>query len=210
MDAPLPDGLVEEWERLLKLPPSMEVPFSSPIAFPLQRRRELTRMLHAVRKAQTVVDVGSDKGGGVYCWCVCLPKLRRVVVCEPRGVPYAKLFEHAFPWLEFVWHAGPSSTLSVPDGVDVAFLDGDKLRFAEDFHTVWPSVTRGGWVFFHDIQIEQPRAAFEQCKRYGSYSFMYVNTSEYKERSGRPARTAHDAWLLHWQNSSCGVGGVQK
>ena len=41
----------------------------------------------------TIYEIGADKGGGLYHWCMSCPTVKHVIACEIRGLPYKELFE---------------------------------------------------------------------------------------------------------------------
>lgn len=187
---------------------------------------------------QTVMEIGADKGGGLWTWCKCLPTLKRVIACEIRGTPYSGLFERAFPHIRFLWlpcssltdaavatvknflmlHAeqvGEDGNAAVmrPAKIDVLFIDGDKSWFHSDFTAYLPLMDSSkGVVFMHDVTDPAPGSAFEIC-RAGFRSEVIIDRSDAdeecrREAQGIAATTAHQHWLRHWRGTSCGVGVI--
>jgi hypothetical protein len=210
-DAPFPEGMVDAWEEFLEAPRSRTLDdiFDSGLLFPLQRRVEMERMMEIATLIQprTYMEIGADKGGGLWAWCQYMPSLRRVIACEIRGVPYRDYFETAFPHIKFLWL--PQSSFAEPtvmqvwrwltsarlprgdkgnkgDGIDVLFIDGDKSYFKEDFdayNNVFYNnqkclMNRPGIVFMHDIQDEVPYNAYWSVHSRGYKHEEIIDTSE--------------------------------
>lgn len=230
MDAPLPDGLVAEIERVIatdKEPGGRNVydaVFDSGLMFPLQRKRELDVMIQLARSVdpRVVMEIGTDKAGGAYHWLKALD-LDLFIGVEIRGVPYAKLLSESF-YASQLWYAASSYDRETVESIrdvllseayliDVLFIDGDKANFYKDFTTYIDMVQKGGIVFMHDIQDEAPRRGFEQARKHPRVrrSETIVDTSEVdvalaRESQGLPPASAHEGWLRHWRGRSCGVG----
>ena len=215
------DFLSAEASRATNLDVYDEV-FERPLMFPLQRKNELAAMIRCVRpyNPHTVMEIGTDKGGGLYHWCKCLPTVNRVSACEIRGTPYSTLFEQAFPHIGFLWlpfsSYDPKSVGIVRSWlgdttIDCLFIDGDKSAFLLDFDAYLPLMSDNSVVFMHDIQIEQPRTAFETLRARGYRVSILIDTTEARESlelamRGGPLRSAHDQWLRYWGEASAGVG----
>jgi hypothetical protein len=256
MDGPLPDGLAQQWEEFLSgplhkiggrqpatFPASVRVNASvigDNLLFPLQRGKEMAWMLRKAASINptTVMEIGADKGGGLYHWCI-LPTVQRVIACEIRGTPYARAFEKGFPHIEFLWLPCSSYDKPAPgmvhdfltkpltergnrnDGsvdklthrIDCLFIDGDKSFFEMDFDTYLPMMAADGLAFFHDIQDEVPGYQYHcVCNRRYRHEEC-IDRSEALEACRRhqhdiPPANAHEGWLRHWAGRSCGVGCV--
>lgn len=198
--------------------------FDSPTFFPLQRKKELAWMMQQARKLKprTVMEIGTDKGGGLFHWIKSLPTVTNVIACEIRGTPYSSLFEQSFPETKFLWMPHCSRT---PDlrrtirksfgGIDCLFIDGEKARFEDDFDHYLPLMMPGGLVFMHDVTDPSPGEAFRRVKEKTRFECAtYVNTEdsqravrEFKE--GTPDDTIYEGWLRHWNGRSCGVGLIK-
>jgi predicted O-methyltransferase YrrM len=198
--------------------------FNSPLFFPLQRVRELEKMICIARSAKPriVMEIGADKGGGLYHWCKCLPSVERVIACEIRGTPYCDLFERYFPEIDFLWlPQGSMDWRSVEavrkwlgkDTIDILFIDGDKGTFLTDFNHYVGEMKPGGVVFMHDVQDSPPKLDFEtvalqwRTERIIDTSEVQDANERAKLNGGRPV-TAHDGWLMHWNGRSAGVGVI--
>lgn len=229
MDAPFPDGMlncIEEFFRddHLRLPGENiyhEV-FDTPLFFPLQRKTELIEMIKIAKEysPRVVMEIGADKGGGLYHWCKCLTTLRVMIACEIRGCPYQKLFNQNFPQLDFMWIERGS--LPPPDlssakerygGIDVLFIDGDKGRMYQDFNAYLPYMNKNSVVFLHDIRDGMPKAAFEKIRDDGYMTETIINIADVfdaieREARSEPAANPYEGWLRHWRGRSCGVGVV--
>lgn len=225
MDAPFPEKMVESIRRFLTnvhptLPPGQDVypeVFYSDLFYPLQRMRETEQMIQVARplSPRTVMEIGADKGGGLYHWCKCLPTVENVIACEIRGLPYDTDFQVAFPDLDFLWL--PQSSYDRPtveqvrrwlakDGlvIDVLFIDGDKGGFHLDFDAYLPLMHPHGVVFLHDVTDPPMSDVFARLrKRYRSNHI--VDTSEVATAVGN---TPYEGWLRHWQGRSCTVGVI--
>lgn len=223
-DAPFPAGLVPAWERLLADPARLvldpdsgvcEAAFDDALIFPLQRKRELAKMLAIARRARpkTVMEIGADKGGGLLHWCL-LPTVELVVACEIRGCPYWDLLPRAFPHIHFAWMERPSLPAAAPPKpIDVLFIDGDKLGFVEDFDAYLPLMAPDGVVFMHDVRDREPAKAFGVIQGRGYRTEVIFDVSEYaeeweREQQGLPPANPHAGWLRHWRGQSCGVGVI--
>jgi hypothetical protein len=216
MDDSLPPTLVSDWAGLLAGPHSSDAVFDHPVLFPLQRKSELRRMLQAAGSPTVVMEIGADKGGGLYHWCT-IPSVKAVVACEIRGTPYSAVFEAAFPHIDFLWL--PYSSL-IPETVErveswlggrkinTLFIDGDKSYFDKDYGLYSPFVD--GTVFFHDIQDESTGAAWQRVKRTvdASRCSEILDVSDWQSTS-HPPRTCHEGWLQYWKGASCGVGVIK-
>lgn len=210
--------------------------FQRPDFFPLQRQYEMREMIRIARKVNpsTIMEIGTDKGGSLYHWCMCL-NATRVIACEIRGTPFRGDFERAFPHIQFLWLPYSSYgealtyrkgiTQPTPDVVaewlddkhqlDCLFIDGDKLKFTLDFDLYRPMVSDKGVVFMHDIQDSPgPKESFQTVIKRG-YSYKAVidtresETALQRERDGFPASTSYEGWLRHWRGRSCGVGVIK-
>jgi len=224
-----PEHFLEDWQAFFATESerpagldSYDDIFRSPCAFPLQRRRELERMIRIARKVEprVVVDIGTDKCGGLYHWCKCFSTVERVVSIELRGCPCSALFEQHFPTVDFLWIADSSYSdqtvrrvvqFLADQAVDVLFIDGDKGATMHDFATYSPIVRKGGVVFIHDInEPGHPRETFDELAK--TYSTeRIVDTTESEEAMERqeryvPIDTAYETWLRYWCGRSAGVG----
>jgi hypothetical protein len=242
MDAPFPEQMMPDIERFFrdvhpKLKPGQllypEV-FETGYFFPLQRQRELRAMMLLASdvRPRTVMEIGADKGGGLYHWCM-LPTVENVIACEVRGTPYYRLFIDQFPKIKFHWmpcssYGGPgrrsveyflqtkASGPTIP--IDCLFIDGDKLAFEKDFDLYWPLVRDGGLVFLHDIRDHGPREAWSNilAKLPGGTWWHEVidiedaNEAIKRENAGIPPANAHESWLRHWKGKSAGFGVLPK
>ena len=232
MDAPFPPGMVEEIEKFFAedsfRQPGLdyyEAVFRTQLFFPLQRKAELAWMMQIARKVcpTTVMEIGADKGGGLYHWCKCLLSVRRVIGCEIRGTPYQSEFAKAFSQINFVWMERGSlpppaivrDPLLANHKIDVLFIDGDKNRFLEDFDAYRPLMSNHGVVFMHDINEHGSpmRRAFDTVAARGYPHAVVIDTTEsaeakMRELDGIPASNPHEGWLRHWNGRSCGVGAI--
>lgn len=230
MDGPFPTGMVDAWKTFLGSDHLRESGrdcyddvFASSLFFPLQRKLETAEMIQLARSIapRTVMEIGADKGGGLYHWIKGILSVQAVVGCEIRGTPYAPLFEQAFPNVKFQWIEGssyhPHAVTSVRRwlhgwGIDVLFIDGDKSNFLTDFEAYLPMMSKRSIIFMHDIDDDGPRDAFvEVSKRFRTERI--VNTSETltalaRERDGISPSCSHESWLRTWRGFSCGVGVI--
>jgi hypothetical protein len=202
--------------------------FKTDVFFPLQRPHELERMIQIARSINptTVMEIGADKGGGLYHWCKCLGSVEQVIACEIRGIPYYGLFDKQFPGIEFLWLPKSSYDCpklvkdwlrSSPSGgtIDVLFLDGDKSWFYRDFELYLPFMSRDGIVFVHDITDPAPGEAWENIlmrpERFRFERIIDVSDAEAavsRQQMGIRSTCPHEDWLRHWQTRSCGVGVI--
>jgi hypothetical protein len=230
-DAPLPPEYLPSVEKFLagsagyQSGNSCPAGFESDWMFPLQREKELQRMVRLAWPfaPRTLVEIGADKGSGIFQWCKCLPSLEKVVAIEPRGCPYGPAMAKAFPGIQFLFIGQGSLDRGVGEsvynfvggkGLDVLFIDGDKTGMARDFHHYRNLYHTGTLIFFHDICDESPRAGFEEVIRDFRLPHMRIIDTEdaelacMREMKGIAPAHAHEGWLRHWKGQSCGVGVV--
>jgi len=232
MDTKFPDGMMDDIRNFFKyvhpkLTPGQDIyheVFDRPLFFPLQRKEELRRMIQIARKIKpkVIMEIGADKGGGLYHWFQSIPTTQLVIPCEVRGVPYSGEFRKAFPKILHVpiEHSSYSQdavtiTKNVLGGtrIDVLFIDGNKLEMVRDFDTYLPMMNTPSIVFMHDVTDNEPQASFETIRNRGYRTEVIWNTLEsfealQRERKGIPPKNAHEAWLRHWKGKSCGVGVI--
>lgn len=232
MDADFPAEMMPEIEAFLaedyKRPRGRDIydeVFETGLFFPLQRKRELIKMIDLAREVdppRTVMEIGADKGGGFYHWCKCFTTVHRAICNEIRGTPYAAAFEAAFEEIEFCWAPGssrdPANIAKIRDfldgtAIDVLFIDGDKDGMLKDFDTYLPMMKKGGLVLLHDVRDPGPAKAFAALsKRYKTRHILDISeVEEALERAARgvPAANAHEGWLRYWQGASCSVGVIR-
>lgn len=232
LDAPFPEGLVDDVASVLAddaaRPRGLNYyadVFNSDLFFPLQRQKELAWMMERARVIQpvTVMEIGADKGGGLYHWIKCLPSVRNVIACEIRGTPYSAEFEKAFPEHFFLWmpHSSRDPDIRVMikrlvQSINCLFIDGDKGTFEEDFDFYLPLLSPDARVFMHDMQDDSPRRAFDRVSaRSGWRGEVFIDRSDAdaaveREKKGLPPDGPHEAWLRHWKGRSCGVGMLRR
>lgn len=209
--------------------------FENGVFFPLQRKRELEWMHGMARRVNdgfgplVAMEIGAASGASVYHWLMCHPGICRFVAVEISGIPYQRIFEKAFPDVEFLWLEASSYSPETFDRVreflgadgrlDCIFLDGDKNAFESDFEYYWPLVKPGGMAFIHDIfwtpDDGVPTSRFFQSLRRFFPTSSNVDLSEGFEElalqsEGKPPRNSYHEWLRHWPTMSCGVGVVHK
>jgi len=216
-----PDGMLDEIERFLVTDSHYLDVFTTARFFPLQRKNELKAMLSiaSLVKPKVVYEIGADKGGSLYCWCKFSPSVERVIACEVRGTPYKKLFERAFPKIDFLWIEESSfreETVDLvsgwlgDDSIDCLFIDGDKSNFLTDFEQYIPMVSPFGIVFMHDIQDEHPGRDYQSVVRKGYKTVRLIDTTESVELvlSDKEPKDSYESWLLTWYGRSAGVGVI--
>lgn len=190
--------------------------------YPLQRMKEARRMIEiaAAIRPRTVMEIGADKGGGLYHWCQ-VPTVTHVIGCEVRGTPYAAEFEQGFPGRRFLWLPQSSyeaRTVSLvrtwlgARKIDCLFIDGEKTQFLTDFKAYRPLMSRDGIVFLHDITESPMRDVFLELAR-SHRSEEIVNREESEAAVERaklklPVGSPYEGWLRHWHGRSCGVGVI--
>ena len=227
----LPANLVEQFETFFEKEDTRkpgqnvyEEIFDSAILFPLQRKREMAFMMQCARAIapRVVYEIGSDKAGGLYHWCKCLPSVDRVIACEIRGLPYADVFEKAFPHIDFLWIPDSSYDSTIVsevskwlknDQIDCIFIDGDKHNFDTDFFAYFPLLNPNGLAFFHDIQDESTRRGYDKVVNCGFNHEEHIDLSESheavkREKEGVVCSNPHEQWLRYWGGRSAGVGLV--
>lgn len=192
--------------------------------FPLQRMGEAAAMIELARPIppRVVMEIGADKGGGVYQWCQSLPSVEMVIACEIRGTPYASRFEAAFPGKRLIWLPKSSLKIRARDDVarrlgdrqiDVLFIDGDKSFFELDFDLWAPLMQPRGVAFFHDVTDPEPGRAFWSVVKRGYRHDVIIDRLDAdracaREAEGLPPASSHEGWLRHWKGRSCGVGVI--
>lgn len=237
MHDPFPDGMLDDIDKFFALEstrkPGLDIypsVFETALFFPLQRQRELEAMIQEARRVdpRVIMEIGADKGGGVYHWCKCLsPEI--IIASEIRGTPYASRFETHFPRIQFYWMRGSRDREGFGDlkkwlhqrmeFIDVLFIDGDKDGFMEDFITYRPFMNPRGVVFLHDINIlgfghtTAMHQAFLDLQSKGYQTREIIDVSDTHrslqlEKLGHPPANPHEGWLRHWRGKSCGVGVI--
>lgn len=213
-DPPLRADLAQVWAEALS-DPNLDV-WNHPVLFPLQRRNEHRAMINAARTIgpKTIVEIGADKGGSAYLWLKEFPRLERMCIIEPRGVPYSDAFRKQFPKVDLA----PIETSSRDyvkfrlltrwfwtGLIDVLFIDGQKACFIDDFFTYRPWVRSGGLIFMHDICCEPMSSHYNwACAAEG------VNSEGYIDRSEPIPMTEYGGWLRSpTSQASCGVGVIR-
>jgi hypothetical protein len=210
-----------------KLTPSQDIYpeiFDTDLFFPLQRKTELAEMMREARKVRprVVMEIGCDKGGGLYHWCMCLqPTISLVIGCEVKGTPYRNIFEEKFRTIDFLWRDRSSYASATVDSVylalgsekiDVLFIDGDKTATEKDFTAYLPLMSKRGIVFIHDVcEDGGPQRAFQRIRRQYRSKVIH-DTSDYNNlkplKDGEKPKNSYDGWLRHWQGKGAGVGVV--
>jgi len=200
--------------------------FDVDMFLPLQRKRELARMMQIARSYQTrvVYEIGTCDGGGLYHWCKSIIGVKRVIASEVRGTPYQYEFEDAFPHIDFLWIGESSYAKSSitrisnwlnGDAIDAVFIDGDKSYFDRDFDLVLPFMNSPSVLFMHDITDPAPGEAFEKVISRGYRHDRIIDRTDSdeavdRERNGIPPKNGYEQWLRHWHGMSCGVGVIYK
>lgn len=217
MENPLPPDLLKLWHTYLRTNP--HTPFYGHLfdsmfkgkLFPLQRKSELLETLTFVCNVMPVVrpvimEIGVDKGGTFFHFINALcPRI--AIGCEIRGTPWLEPFKDYFDDCEFLAirdskESDKVKTFLNGNKIDLLFIDGDKSKFAEDFHRYEPFLAPEAIVLMHDMQDEAPRRAFDSIKGYNksliiiNHDWLYMGEPE----------CDHDRWLLHWKGRSCGFG----
>lgn len=214
--------LREDYQRPVGLDVYDDV-FRTNTMFPLQRKKELARMIRTAREIgpRTVMEIGCDKGGGLYHWCKCFLSVQNVIGFEIRGTPYSEEFEKAFPHVRFQWGTDSQDVVQMRRlaqrsygdllPIDVLFIDGDKLKFKEDFDLYLPLMSPKGVVFMHDVADAEPSQAYEEVIARGyPYEVIHDVSESLEEMKKRtPPSCPHEAWLRHWRGRSCGVGVIR-
>jgi predicted O-methyltransferase YrrM len=237
MDSDFPSAMLPEIEEFLSKDSERESGldlypgvFDTQHFFPLQRKEELKKMIQTARKVEpkVIMEIGADKGGGLYHWCKCFPSVERIIGCEIRGTPYSSLFERSFPNVNFLWlpvSSYDNKTLNAvhrwlgeerPDRlkIDVLFCDGEKSYFKKDIDAYLPFMSPKGVMFLHDItDWDGPPQAFEYAQSLGFRTETIIDKSDTMQSLGRAiqgqaATTPYESWLRHWAGTSCGVGVV--
>ena len=129
-----------------------------------QKHGEITGLLRRLRmiEPQTVVEIGTHKGGNSFLFCHALPSVKLVVGVDLCVQNAPKLIYFERPGQVYYALHGDSQTSSMlcnvkkrlnGQSVDFLFIDGDHSLngvFA-DFQLYAPLVRPGGIVAFHDI-----------------------------------------------------------
>lgn len=228
MKGDYPENLLECIEEFLSTdhtrPAGLDVYqdlFDTSVFYPLQRQAEMARMMQISRTIhpQTIMEIGSDRGSGIYAFCKSLLPAR-MISCEIRGTPYRSLLEKAFPNTQFLWleesSYEPATIKTVkqwlqPTKIDILFLDGEKSYFNKDWDAYLPLMSPSGIVFFHDItEPGNPTETFHRVRNHYNKWEEVIDRSDTKESMDRggEARTSHDGWLRFWKGSYAGVGVI--
>lgn len=236
MDDPIPDWLVPSWDSFIKKESvPLDLVFNELFdtdLFPLQRKRELRKMMRLIRSLptppSTIMEIGLDKCGTLYHWLKAFPSVERVIGVEIRGTPQAELFEKAFPRTKFLWVEAssydPASAAAVQDflgdhKLDFLFIDGDKSMFDVDFWLYRPMMSPGGVIAMHDIADNGSpmQDAFLSISKLFMQRGIILDTSEMDEfkraflngaygPGGSHRITGYIDWLRIWGYTSCGFG----
>ncbi|MCD9189223.1 MAG: class I SAM-dependent methyltransferase [Pyrinomonadaceae bacterium] len=144
-----------------------------------QKISELTDLVSLVQKEKlnTIVEIGTDRGGTFWLWCQLAEKDALIVSIDLPGGDYGEGYsaedaERFKTWgkpgqqLEFLLkdsHAEETKDLlrSILGSreIDLLFIDGDHRYegVTQDFNMYAPLVKEGGFVVFHDIVETLPR-----------------------------------------------------
>ena len=230
-----PLGMLQEIESILshhhEWPDGLDsysALFESGTFFPLQRRRELEAMMRLCRSInpKTIMVIGADKGSDVFHFVKCLPTVRNVIACEIRGTPYADLFKQYFPAVNFLFIPTGSrdqyclaevEKFMVGKSLDVAFIDGDKNAFKEDFEAYRKFMIPGGIALMHDIYLAPSHggcqdAFYDVAKNYRTEKI--IDLTEHADdiveaQRGIPPKGSYGGWLRFFNNiPTCGVGVI--
>ncbi len=222
----MPPEVAVAWETFLRassdglVVPAPETVFDDGWIFPLQRKAELAGMVEEANEigAKTVLEIGTDKGGGFYWWMHQLQP-KKAIAIEIRGVPFAEPMRKAFPKTKLLAleesSFAPETVAKVreflgKDRLDVMFLDGDKGNYHRDFEAYLPLVRPGGLVFLHDIvdDIEPRRFFWSLRSRFRLSCIIDAREGALAGLETGPPTSAWNQWLRHWGTTSCGVGVV--
>lgn len=229
-DQPIPIWVLDEWRAYFaqdgERPRGLDVYLDvfTGIKFPLQRCGETAKMMQAAREIspRTVMEIGSDKGGGFYHWIKSQPTVTRAIAIEFRGVPWLDIFQKGFPGVQILGLGAssydPETVANVRewlgnDTIDCLFIDGDKTAFLDDFEAYLPLMSSGGIVFLHDFRDQGPKQAVDELRnRYHVEEIL--DTDEVvlaleREARGLMPSTPHEAWLRYWRGRSCGVAMIR-
>lgn len=231
MKGDYPDNLLQCIEEFLSTdhtrPDGLDIYpelFDTECFYPLQRKAEMERMMKIARTLQpkTVIDLGSDKGGGVWAWCKSLQP-KRMISCEIRGTPYSELIGNHFKDISFLWLEESSFADTTVDKVitylngtkiDILFMDADKSSYSNDWNCYVPLMSSNGIVFMHDVgEPGNPSTTFINATKQYSHWEHIKDTSETKEALARqeksiPCKNSYEQWLRHWSYSYSTVGVI--
>lgn len=179
VSARLPGELLERVRRLGWLSETTAVDLEKVIDRGLhdfqaaQNRRELASFLHSLggRRLNTIVEIGTARGGLLYCLSQVSDSHAQVVSIDLPGAPECQAFRHAEAAV-FASFGGPSRSVSCIRGdsrdrstlmqlgeqlhgatIDLLFIDGDHSYdgVRRDFEMYSPLVADDGLIALHDI-----------------------------------------------------------
>lgn len=234
MDDPMPDWIVPNWTTFLseKRRPCNDGTFQELFdtdLMPLQRRAEITKMINLLLDmsppVRTIMEIGTDRGTTFYHWLRAFPNLKKAVGVEIRGVPFARLFEKAFPDVQFLWvpssSYAPSTVAKVreflgEDKLDYLFIDGDKSHFDTDFWLYRPMMADTGLMAMHDVfdNNSPMQNAYLNTSVHFTKRMAVIDHSDRDRLKERElvnpgfAKNSYQDWLRHWSYTSCGYGCV--
>ena len=185
--------------------------FKTDTFFPLQRKKELVKMLNVARgyNPKVIYEIGTCDGGGLYHWCKSVVGVERVIASEIRGTPY----QHEFEKAASVQKAGkPAAQASIdctvyapctphekPDGsTEKAFVPrGKNVCFDNSF---WENITRlGERISYQGGPEEEYRCTREEVLS-GACGTRVFDTFRFTPEKGvRPPRY----WFIGEQQHEC-------
>jgi predicted O-methyltransferase YrrM len=141
---------------------------------PGQEKSELSGLLHwmaARPKPRAVLEIGTCRGGTLFCWCaLAAPDATVISLDLPGGIhgggypPWKVFFYRRFaqPAQKLHFLRGDSHSpamldtvkkLVPPGGLDFLFIDGDHTLAGvrQDYEMYSPLVKSGGAIVFHDV-----------------------------------------------------------
>lgn len=139
---------------------------------PSQVLKEITKLFELVKSEtpQTILEIGTDKGGTLYLWCQAAAENATIVSVDlssrrryspQRRNLYAKFIGDSNKKLHFLpFSSHDTSTVDKVKEkfggreIDYLFIDGDHTYegVKSDYYMYSPLVKKGGLIAFHDIK----------------------------------------------------------
>ena len=128
---------------------------------------ELLHHIALSANAKLIVEVGTSYGFSGLHWGAALLRTGghlHTIDVDPRKFESSKLdFSRAGLSAVITNHLGDASTIvpTLPNGIDIAFIDADKPRCIEYFNLLWPKLRAGGSIITDNATTHR-----EQLKEY--------------------------------------------
>lgn len=173
---------------------------------PSQVMKEITKLFELIKgeNPQTVLEIGTDKGGTLYLWCQAAAEDATIVSIDlssrrrysPRRrdlyAKFVKSIHQKLHFLPFSSHeqstVEKASTLFGNKKIDYLFIDGDHTYegVKQDYIMFSPLVKVGGLIAFHDIKTVRPDCGVREVWEEVTKDMIKENYWEYAENDFGP------------------------